>query len=95
MAANLSAPDARAPNVVLLAVPAATEGDWTPEALFSVVDEAIELARCRMVDLDATKRVPQLLPACFINDYDEPQSWSSLLTGMVGTAVRYRAEVTP
>jgi hypothetical protein len=69
--ANLTAPDARAPNVILLAVPPDTSKPWTTEGLLSVVDEAAELADCRMVDLDATRRVPALLPAVYLAEFDE------------------------
>ncbi len=69
--ANLAAPDARAPNLILLAVPPDTSTPWTQESLLSVVDEALELADCRMVDLDATRRVPALLPAIYLAEFDE------------------------
>ena len=69
--ANLTAPDARAPNVILLAVPPDVTKPWTTEALLSVVDEALELADCRMVDLDAARRVPALLPAVYLAEFDE------------------------
>ena len=69
--ANLTAPDARAPNLILLAVPPDTSKPWTQESLLSVVDEAMELADCRMVDLDATRRVPALLPAVYLAEFDE------------------------
>ena len=89
VAANLSAPDARAPNTVLLAVPADVTKDWTEDAMFSIVDEALELARCRMVDLDASKRAPALLPACFIADYDEPSSWWQVVSTLEPAVNRY------
>ena len=57
---------ARAPNVILLAVPPDTSKPWTTDALLSVVDEALELADCRIVDLDAARRVPALLPAIYL-----------------------------
>ena len=69
--ANLTAPDARAPNVILLAVPPDITKPWTTEGLLSVVDEALELADCRMVDLDAARRVPALLPAVYLAEFDE------------------------
>jgi hypothetical protein len=69
--ANLSAPDARAPNLILLAVPPDTSKPWTDASLLSVVDEALELADCRMVDLDAARRVPGLLPAVYLAEFDE------------------------
>jgi hypothetical protein len=68
--ANLSAPDARAPNVILLAAPPDISKPWTQSSLLSVVDEALELADCRMVDLDAARRVPGLLPAVYIAEFD-------------------------
>ena len=69
--ANLAAPGARAPNLILIAVPSDTSKPWTQESLLSVVDEAMELADCRMVDLDATRRVPALLPAVYLAEFDE------------------------
>ena len=69
--ANLSAPDARATNLILLAVPPDTSKPWTEESLLSVVDEALELADCRMVDFDAARRVPALLPAVYLAEFDE------------------------
>ncbi len=71
VAANLSAPDARAPNVILLAVPPDTQSRWTTESLFSVVDEAVELAGCRLVDFDGARRAPLFLPAAYIAQYDD------------------------
>jgi hypothetical protein len=68
---NLSAPDARAPNLILLAVPPDISKPWTQESLLSVIDEALELADCRMVDLDAVRRIPALLPAVYVAEFDE------------------------
>jgi hypothetical protein len=68
---NLSAPDARAPNLILIAVPPDINKPWTQESLLSVVDEALELADCRMVDLDAARRVPALLPAVYVAEFAE------------------------
>ena len=79
VAANLASPDSRAPNTVLLAVPSDVEAPWTQEALFSVVDEALELAECRLVDLDASRRVPGVLPAIYISEYDDDVKWRDLL----------------
>jgi hypothetical protein len=69
--ANLAAPGARAPNLILLAVPPDPSRPWTQESLLSVVDEAFELADCRMVDFDATRRVPAFLPAVYLAEFDE------------------------
>jgi hypothetical protein len=70
VAANLAAPGARAPNLILLAVPPDTAQPWTTDALLSVVDEALELAQCRLVDLDAAQRVPALLPAIYLTEFN-------------------------
>jgi hypothetical protein len=85
VAANLSAPDARAPNVILLAVPPDTSQPWTESALFSVVEEALELAECRMVDYDATRRVPAFLPAVYLAEYDEDDVGFRKLLGVAHT----------
>lgn len=69
--ANLVAPSARAPNLILLAVPPDISKPWTTDALLSVVDEALELAQCRLVDLDAAQRVPALLPAIYLDEYSD------------------------
>ncbi len=70
VAANLAAPGARAPNLILLAVPPDASKPWTTDALLSVVDEALELAQCRLVDLDAARRVPALLPATYLTGFN-------------------------
>ena len=71
VAANLSAPDARAPNLILVAVPPDPGSAWTEASLLSVVDEALELATCRMVDLDAARRLPAFLPAAYLEEFDD------------------------
>jgi len=67
--ANLAAPSARPPNLILLAVPPDTNQAWTADALLSVVDEALDLAQCRLVDLDAAQRVPAVLPAIYLSEF--------------------------
>jgi hypothetical protein len=88
--ANLAAPNSRAPNTILLGVPG--DGQWTRSALFSLVDEALELADCRQVDLDAAKRIPRLLPAIFLSDYDEDDArpWRDILTSVTVDPARWR-----
>ncbi len=93
--ANLRAPAARAPNVILIGVPPDVTKAWTQEALLSVVDEALELAACRMVDLDATRRAPGLLPAAYIAEYDPADLDIHHLLGTASTIpVRWVAEKT-
>lgn len=90
VAANLSSPDSRAPNTILLAVPAVAGAAWTQEALFSVVDEALMLASTRLVDLDASKRVPAVLPAVYVSEYDdEPRSWREVVSTLQPSLSRY------
>ncbi len=89
IAANLASPDSRAPNTVLLAVPSDVQAPWTQESLFSVVDEAIELAECRLVDLDASRRVPGVLPAIYVSEYDDDVKWRDLLHQRVDFPMRY------
>ncbi len=94
--ANLAAPDARAPNVILLAVPPDSSTPWTQESLLSVVDEAMELADCRMVDLDATRRVPALLPAIYLAEFDENDvGIRRFLSAAADFPVRWVAKETP
>ncbi len=68
IAAHLSAPNARAGNTILLAVPGDSTAPWSSGALFDTVDEAFELAKIRLVDLDATSRVAALLPAIYVEE---------------------------
>lgn len=70
VAANIPAPDARPPNAILLAVPAALDAAWTTSALFATVDEAVSLAECRLVDFDAVARIPAILPAIYVEEGD-------------------------
>jgi len=88
--ANLAAPNSRAPNTILLGVPGTTE--WTRSALFGLVDEALELAECRLVDLDAVKRIPRLLPAIFVSDYDteDAKPWRDFVTAASFEPARWR-----
>jgi len=88
--ANLAAPNSRAPNTILLGVPGTAE--WTRSALFSLVDEALELAECRLVDLDAAKRIPRLLPAIFLSDYDEDDArpWREIAEEVDVPTTRWR-----
>jgi len=88
--ANLAAPNSRAPNTILLGVPGT--GEWTRSALFGLVDEALELADCRLVDLDASKRIPRLLPAIYISDFDEDDGrpWREILATTAVETARWR-----
>ena len=95
VAANLSSPDSRAPNTILLAVPGDLAAPWTQESLFSVIDEALELARCRLVDLDASRRVPAVLPAIYISEFDDEVPWRDLIATAVDFPARYLTKGQP
>ncbi len=95
VAANLSSPDSRAPNTILLAVPGDLTAPWTQESLFSVLDEALELARCRLVDLDASRRVPAVLPAIYISEFDDEVPWRDLIAHAVEFPARYVSKGQP
>lgn len=92
VAANLASPDSRAPNTILLAVPSDVEQPWTRDSLFSAIDEALELAECRMVDLDASRRVPGLLPAIYVSEYDDGPRWRDLVRQLDHMPARYVAK---
>jgi hypothetical protein len=56
------------------------------------VDEALELADCRLVDLDASKRIPRLLPAVYIFDFDEDDArpWRDIVATSAVDPARWR-----
>jgi hypothetical protein len=95
VSANLPAPNSRAPNTILLGVPGTEE--WTRNSLFGLVDEALELADCRLVDLDASKRIPRLLPAVYIYDFDEDdaRSWRDIVAATEVEPARWRWTESP
>jgi hypothetical protein len=57
------APDARAPQALLLAVPPRTTGAWRWSDLEQTVLDAFELARCRAVDPRSLSALGQHVPA--------------------------------
>ncbi|MFH9725842.1 hypothetical protein ACH4M4_23185 [Streptomyces sp. NPDC017254] len=63
---HYDAPGARAPQAVLLAVPPAVGVPWTPDVLAATVDEALDLAKLRLVDLDALGWLGRYLPAAYL-----------------------------
>jgi hypothetical protein len=65
---HFDAPGARAPQSVLLAVPADTgEPNWTLDALLATVDEALALSRLRAVRPQDLKGLGLLLPGIFLS----------------------------
>lgn len=66
VAFHFDQPNASAPQAILVAVPPATDTPWTLEMLREAVLEALDLAKLRMVDLDALKDAGQFLPATYL-----------------------------
>lgn len=63
VAFHVEAPSATAPQVMLLAVPPEGLTRWNASTARAVVDEALALARIRLVDGDVLQGLGQLLPA--------------------------------
>ena len=60
------APDACAPQTLLLAVPPDAATPWTAATLHRVVIETLDLAKLRAVPMAALGEIAQYLPATFI-----------------------------
>jgi hypothetical protein len=58
-------PKARAPQTLLLAVCPDSRPAWDDDLISSVLQETLELAKIRTVDLDSVLRVGQILPALY------------------------------
>ena len=58
-------PKARAPQTLLLAVCPDGRATWDDDLLTGTLQEALELAKIRTVDLDSVLRVGQILPALY------------------------------
>ncbi|MFD0507022.1 hypothetical protein ACFQ0G_38205 [Streptomyces chiangmaiensis] len=63
---HYDAPGARAPQAVLLAVPPTVGQPWTPDALAAAIGEALDLAKLRLVDLQALGWLGRYLPAAYL-----------------------------
>jgi hypothetical protein len=58
-------PKARAPQTVLLAVCPDNRATWDDDLVIGTIQETLELAKIRTVDLDSVLRVGQILPALY------------------------------
>lgn len=63
VAFNYDAPGSTPPQVMLLGVPPQGHEAWTQQDALRIVEEALALARIRMVDLDDIPDLGQILPA--------------------------------
>jgi hypothetical protein len=59
-------PKARAPQTLLLAVCPDTRAAWDDDLILGTLEEALELAKIRTVDLDSVAQVGQILPALYV-----------------------------
>jgi hypothetical protein len=87
LAVHYDAPDARAPQSILLAVHPDPAGNvpWDWELVESMVADTLELARLRTVELDqlAVTAIDEYLPATYIREGLDLPSISQLLTDFV------------
>jgi hypothetical protein len=72
-------PDSRAPQSLLLAVCPDDSGTWEEDALLAVVEETLERAKARAVDLESLQGMGHLLPALMLpfNADGETVSWKA------------------
>lgn len=61
------APNAEPPQSLLLAVPEPGQTDWNKDDLRDIVNDTLDLAKARLVDIDALKELGFLFPATLIN----------------------------
>ncbi|MFC0006314.1 hypothetical protein [Micromonospora siamensis] len=81
---HYDAPNARAPQAVLLAVPPGADGRWTTEQLRDTVVEALDTARARAVTLPTLDEYGHFLPAIYLGLNDAGATVSTDLTGGAG-----------
>jgi hypothetical protein len=65
VAFHFDAPDACAPQAILLAVSPDESPTWTPDLVAATVTEALDLARIRAVDPESLDAVGHFLPALY------------------------------
>lgn len=72
IAFHYDAPGARPPQAILLAVHPDPQQPWSSAILADVILETIELAKLRLVDLQAVAWAGRFLPALYVPDGDVP-----------------------
>lgn len=72
-------PDSRAPQSLLLAICPDESKTWEEDTLLAVVEETLELAKARAVDLETLRGIGQLVPALMLpfNVDGETVSWNA------------------
>jgi len=58
-------PDARAPQAILIAVCPDSRATWDDDLITATLNETLDLAKIRTVDLDSVQQVGQILPALY------------------------------
>jgi hypothetical protein len=66
LALHYDQPNASPPQAMVLAVPPRSTGHWTLAMLEEAVHSSLELAKIRMVDLDALQEAGHFLPATYL-----------------------------
>jgi hypothetical protein len=66
VAFHFDAPNSAAPQTILLAVPPDQRARWDIDILEAIVNEALDLAKIRAVDLDSLQDLGHFLPALML-----------------------------
>ena len=66
LALHYDQPNATPPQAIVLGVPPRPGVDWTLETLLATINDTLELAKVRMVDLDALQAAGHFLPATYL-----------------------------
>jgi hypothetical protein len=85
VAFHFDEPDARAPQALLLAVCPDERKTWDIDLLRTILDETLELAKIRGVDLDSLQEAGQILPALYF-PFNIPEATPSIRFLDVGEA---------
>jgi hypothetical protein len=91
IAFHFDQPNATAPQAILVAVPPASSSTWTIELLRTTVLEALDLAKLRMVDLDALHEAGQFLPATYLAMNSKGATVATDLVGGAGQPLGMRS----
>lgn len=77
LAFHYEEPQARAPQVLLLAVCPDDRPLWDEEAMLAILNETLDLAKIRTVDLDSIQEVGQILPGLYFPFNDQKETISA------------------
>jgi hypothetical protein len=77
LAFHYEEPQARGPQTLLLAVCPDERAVWDEEAILAILNETLDLAKIRTVDLDSIQEVGQILPGLYIPFNDQADTISA------------------